>query len=63
MFKNWKKISIIMALVLALTLGVTALAETAEAPAAEPPAAEQPAAETPAGTDTALQEADRKSTG
>ena len=56
MFKNWKIISIIMALVLALTLGVTALAETAEAPAAEPPAAE-PAAETPNGTDTALQEA------
>ena len=51
MFKKWKMISIIMALVLVLTLGVTALAETAEAPAAEPEA------ETLAGTDTTLQDA------
>ena len=40
MKKHWKITSLILALVLALTLGAGALAETAEAPVAEQPAAD-----------------------
>ena len=52
MKKHWKITGMVLALVLAVTLGVTALAEDAGAPAAEQPAADQAA-----GTDTALQDA------
>ena len=52
MKKYWKITGMILALALALTLGMTALAENAEAPAAEPPATDAAA-----GADTALQDA------
>ena len=52
MTKNWKITNLIIALVLVLALGVTALAETAETPVAE-----QPEVNAVSGMDSAVQEA------